>query len=117
MVGLSGPTLGEERFEQIVVATGRYHKPSIPDVPGLQSFSGTAGVNHTFSYKRPEDYRGLRVLVGGCAISSVEIASDLASAGRRAGCSHEPQAALCSAEAGQRSAVGPYGLHPLLRVE
>jgi thioredoxin reductase len=74
---------GEERFEQVVVATGRYHKPAIPDVPGLQSFSGSAGVNHTFSYKRPEDYRGLRVLVGGCAISSVEIASDLANLGAR----------------------------------
>lgn len=74
---------GEERFDQVVVATGRYHKPTIPDVPGLKSFSGTAGVNHTFSYKRPEDYRGLGVLVGGCAISSVEIASDLASLGAK----------------------------------
>jgi hypothetical protein len=64
-----------------VVATGRYHKPAIPDVPGLKSFSGPAGVNHTFSYKHPEEYRGLRVLVGGCAISSVEIASDLAGLG------------------------------------
>ena len=67
----------EEQFAQVVVATGRNHKPAIPDVPGLQSFSGSAGVNHTFSYKRPEQYRGLRVLVGGCAISSVEIASAL----------------------------------------
>jgi hypothetical protein len=71
----------EERFGQVVVATGRYHKPAIPDVHGLESFSGPAGVNHTFSYKRPEEYRGLRVLVGGCAISSVEIASDLAGLG------------------------------------
>jgi hypothetical protein len=74
---------GEERFEKVVVATGRYHKPAIPDVPGLKSFSGTAGVSHTFSYKRPEDYRRLRVLVGGCAISSVEIASDLANLGAK----------------------------------
>jgi cation diffusion facilitator CzcD-associated flavoprotein CzcO len=44
---------GEERFAQVVVATGRYHKPAIPDVPGLKSFSGPAGANHTFSYKRP----------------------------------------------------------------
>ena len=74
---------GEERFGRVVVATGRYHKPAIPDVPGLKSFSGSAGVNHTFSYKRPEDYRGLRVLVGGCAISSAEIASDLAGLGAK----------------------------------
>jgi hypothetical protein len=72
---------GEEKFEKIVVATGRYNKPTIPDVPGLNSFSGSAGISHTFDYKRPEDYRGLRVLVTGCAISSVEIASDLAHLG------------------------------------
>ena len=72
---------GEERFEKVVVATGRYNKPTIPDVPGLKSFSGSGGVSHTFGYKRPGDYRGLRVLVGGCAISTVEIASDLATLG------------------------------------
>jgi len=72
---------GEERFDKVIVATGRYNKPAIPEVLGLKSFSGSAGVSHTFAYKRPEDYRGLRVLVTGCAISSVEIASDLAALG------------------------------------
>ena len=32
---------------------------------------------HTFAYKDPEQYRGKRVLVAGCAISALEIASDL----------------------------------------
>ena len=68
----------EERFDQVVVASGRYHKPSIPDVPGLNSFDGSGGVSHTFDYQHPEQYRGLRVLVTGCSISSLEIASDLA---------------------------------------
>ncbi|MCU1226078.1 MAG: putative flavoprotein involved in transport [Edaphobacter sp.] len=72
---------GEEQFEQVVIASGRYHKPASPNVPGLQSFSGAGGVSHAFSYKRPEDYRGLRVLVAGCSISSLEIASDLATLG------------------------------------
>lgn len=72
---------GEEGFEKVVIATGRYNKPAIPDVPGLKSFSGSAGVTHTFAYKQPEDYHGLRVLVTGCAISSVEITSDLAALG------------------------------------
>ena len=72
---------GEEMFEQVVVAPGRYTKPSIPDVPGLESFSGKGGVSHAFSYKRPEEFRGLRVLVAGCSISSLEIASDLAMSG------------------------------------
>jgi dimethylaniline monooxygenase (N-oxide forming) len=72
---------GEEWFEKVVVATGRYNKPAIPDVRGLESFSGSGGVSHAFSFKRPEDFRGLRVLVAGCSISSVEIASDLAMLG------------------------------------
>jgi dimethylaniline monooxygenase (N-oxide forming) len=72
---------GEERFDHVVIATGRYNKPAIPDVPGIQSFSGSGGVSHAFSYKRPEDFRGQRVLVAGCSISSLEIASDLATLG------------------------------------
>jgi cation diffusion facilitator CzcD-associated flavoprotein CzcO len=45
---------GEERYEQVVIATGRYHKPSIPDVPGLQSFfparrAGGMGYRRLFS--------------------------------------------------------------------
>ena len=33
---------------------------------------------HSFGYKDPESFRGKRVLVIGCAISALEIASDLA---------------------------------------
>ena len=72
---------GEETFDQVIVATGRYNKPAYPKVSGLQSFSGSGGVNHAFSYKRPEAFRGSRVLVAGCSISALEIASDLAMLG------------------------------------
>ncbi len=72
---------GEEIFDQVIVATGRYNKPAYPKVPGLDSFSGSGGVSHAFSYKHPEAFRGLRVLVAGCSISSLEIASDLAMLG------------------------------------
>jgi thioredoxin reductase len=72
---------GEERFEKVVIATGRYNKPAIPEVRGLESFSGSGGVSHAFAFKCREDFRGLRVLVAGCSISSVEIASDLAMLG------------------------------------
>jgi dimethylaniline monooxygenase (N-oxide forming) len=72
---------GYERFEHVVVASGRYSKGLIPDVPGLGTFTGSGGVGHVFSYKQPESYRGLRVLVAGCSISSLEVASDLATTG------------------------------------
>jgi dimethylaniline monooxygenase (N-oxide forming) len=38
-------------------------------------------VLHSFEYKDPESFRGKRVLVVGCAISALEIASDLAMLG------------------------------------
>jgi len=48
---------------------------------GLESFSGTGGVAHTYAYADADRFRGLRVLVAGGAISALEIASDLAMAG------------------------------------
>lgn len=71
----------EDTYEKVVVATGRYHHPAIPPVPGLESYSGRRGLVHAFGYKHPEVYRGLRVLVAGCSISALEIASDLAMLG------------------------------------
>lgn len=71
----------ERIFSHVVVASGRYNKPSIPAIPGLDNFSGKGGIAHTFDYKHPEKYRDLRLLVVGSAISALEIASDLAMLG------------------------------------
>ena len=70
-----------ELFQYVVVASGRFNKPLIPSLPGLDSFSGEGGVLHSFRYKDPGGFRGKRVLVVGCAISALEIASDLAMLG------------------------------------
>jgi dimethylaniline monooxygenase (N-oxide forming) len=70
-----------ETFPYAVVATGRFNQPFIPPLPGLESFSGSGGVIHGFHYKNPVSFRGKRVLVAGCAISALEIASDLAMLG------------------------------------
>lgn len=66
-----------EIFEKVVVASGRYNKPKIPEIEGLASFTGKLGVKHTFEYKDPEIYRGAHVVVAGGSISALEIASDL----------------------------------------
>jgi dimethylaniline monooxygenase (N-oxide forming) len=70
-----------ETFPYVVVASGRFNKPFIPSLPGLESFSGSHGVTHGFQYKDPASFRGKRVLVAGCANSALEIASDLAMLG------------------------------------
>src|ERR1700742_223831 len=71
----------EERFERVVVASGRFHAPAIPAVPGLDTFAGSGGAISSYDYRGPSRYRGKRVLVAGCAISALEIASDLAQVG------------------------------------
>jgi dimethylaniline monooxygenase (N-oxide forming) len=70
-----------ELFQYVVVASGRFNRPLVPSLPGLDSFCGQGGVLHSFQYKDPEGFRGKRVLVVGCAISALEIASDLAMLG------------------------------------
>lgn len=72
---------GEESFERVVVATGRFHAAAIPPVPGLETFAGSAGAKPTYAYRGPDPYQGKRVLVAGCAISALEIAADLAQLG------------------------------------
>ena len=70
-----------ETFAYVVVASGRFNNPFTPSLPGLESFSGSQGVIHGFQYKDPASFREKRVLVVGCAISALEIASDLAMLG------------------------------------
>lgn len=70
-----------ETFPYVIVASGRYSAPRIPDIAGLDTFSGTGGVSHTFHYRDPQQYRGQRVLVAGCAISAVEVAPEISMAG------------------------------------
>ena len=74
----------EMTVPNIVIATGRYNKPNIPAIAGLESFSGELGARHAFHYKSPEEFRGKRVVVAGGSISALEIASDLSMLGSRA---------------------------------
>jgi cation diffusion facilitator CzcD-associated flavoprotein CzcO len=81
LVRSNGAEAKSEIFPYVVVASGRFNKPLMPSLPGLDSFGGQCGVLHSFGYKDPESFRGKRVLVIGCAISALEIASDLAMLG------------------------------------
>ena len=70
-----------ENYARVVIAPGRYHRALVPQVPGLAGFAGTGGVTHTSEYTEAARYRGQRVLVAGCSISALEIASELAVGG------------------------------------
>ena len=67
-------TVDGERFDGVIVASGRFRKPRLP--PGLDAFDGD--VIHAFDYPGAGTYRDRRTLVYGNGISGLEIASDLA---------------------------------------
>lgn len=65
----------------VVVATGNARVPFIPDIAGLDSFSGTT--LHSSEYRSGRDFIGRRVLVVGFGNSAAEIAIDLHEQGAR----------------------------------
>ncbi len=71
----------EEIFARVVVASGRHGTPSLPPIPGLDGFTGALGVSHAAAYAGEERHRGASVVVAGCSISALEIASALALGG------------------------------------
>ena len=72
---------GVETFDRVVVASGRFHRPVVPLVAGIDGFTGGAGVATTYDYRGASRYVGQRVLVAGCAVSALEIAAELAQHG------------------------------------
>ncbi|MEO8244630.1 MAG: NAD(P)-binding domain-containing protein [bacterium] len=70
-----------EHFGRVIIASGRHSKPVVPQVLGLDSFSGFLGSAHTAAYAGPARFAGASVLVAGCSISALEIATDLALGG------------------------------------
>jgi dimethylaniline monooxygenase (N-oxide forming) len=70
----TGWSVDGERFDAVVVASGRFRRPHRP--AGLERFGGE--LLHTFDYPGRESFRERRVLVYGNGISALEVASDLA---------------------------------------
>ena len=79
-VGAARPdgTVDDERFDALVVASGRFRAPRMP--PGLSGFRGE--LLHTYDYPGAEAFADRTVLVYGNGVSGVEVASDLASTAR-----------------------------------
>lgn len=78
---VAGGRVRQEIFKRVIVASGRHRSPQIPEVAGLDRFGGSLGAVHAAQYNGAERYRGRNVLVAGCSISALEIASELAYGG------------------------------------
>lgn len=72
-----------EQFDALVLATGHYDIPYIPDVPGLHDFAAAheGVVAHAKAFSVPEAYAGKRVLIVGNSASGFDIASEIAGGG------------------------------------
>ena len=62
----------EERFTHVIVATGTFHTPNVPDCPGLDSFKGP--ILHSKDVKHMEDFKGKRILIIGGRWSAEDLA-------------------------------------------
>lgn len=69
-----------ETFDAVVVATGHYIVPWIPQIPGLSDFADTSphAVIHSKAYRKKELYRDKRLVVVGASVSGADLAHDLA---------------------------------------
>jgi cation diffusion facilitator CzcD-associated flavoprotein CzcO len=69
-----------ETFDSLLVCSGHHREAFLPGYPGR--FSGR--IVHSSAYKRPDPFRGQRVLVVGAGNSAVDIAVDVAGVASRA---------------------------------
>ncbi|KAL2140790.1 hypothetical protein VTI28DRAFT_3265 [Corynascus sepedonium] len=71
----------EWSFDAVVVATGRYHEPRIPDVPGLKEWKDRFPDNvfHSKGYRSPELFREKTVFLLGSGVSALDIGKEIVS--------------------------------------
>lgn len=62
----------EERFDYVVVGSGHYSFPYMPEVEGMDAFKGR--VLHSHDFRNPAEFSGLRVLIVGSSSSAEDIA-------------------------------------------
>ena len=59
-------------FDAVIVCNGHYTRPRVPDIAGLEYFSGQ--VIHSHNYRKPEDIEGRRIAIWGTAASGLDLA-------------------------------------------
>ncbi|XP_060072874.1 uncharacterized protein LOC132552698 [Ylistrum balloti] len=67
--------INTQEFDAVLVCNGHYSKHYLPDVPGMEKFSGT--VTHSREYRLPDPYLGKTVLIIGASFSGLDIATDM----------------------------------------
>lgn len=66
-----------QSFDAIAICNGHYSRPRVPDLPGLDHFTGD--LIHSHNYRVPEPFRGKRVALWGTAASGADISREISS--------------------------------------
>ncbi|KXS95026.1 hypothetical protein AC578_136 [Pseudocercospora eumusae] len=76
----SASTAVEEVFDAVIVASGHYAVPYIPDVRGVQDWNRAhpGRISHSKYYRKPENYAGKKVIVVGNSASGIDIGAQIA---------------------------------------
>ncbi|PYI23927.1 pantothenate transporter [Aspergillus violaceofuscus CBS 115571] len=66
-------------FDAVIVASGHYHAPRVPDIPGLSDTKTRwpTRIIHSKGYRRPEAYKDKNVLLIGGGVSSTDVAKEI----------------------------------------
>lgn len=66
-------------FDRVVVASGHYNMPRIPDITGLKEWKirFPARIIHSKQYRNPQRYRDQNVVVLGAGVSALDICREL----------------------------------------
>ncbi|KAK7755787.1 monooxygenase [Diatrype stigma] len=69
-----------EEFDAVMVASGHYNDPFIPDIKGLAEFNRAhpGCVSHSKFYRRPDQYAGKKVVVVGNSASGIDLSAQIA---------------------------------------
>ncbi|KAJ9652079.1 hypothetical protein H2198_008665 [Neophaeococcomyces mojaviensis] len=72
-------------FDAVVIATGHYHMPRVPDVPGLSEWKAAYPdrIEHSKGYRNAEKFSDKNVLIIGAGVSSCDIAKEINIVGGR----------------------------------
>ncbi|OAA62091.1 Flavin monooxygenase-like protein [Cordyceps fumosorosea ARSEF 2679] len=71
--------VSSKRYDAVVVASGHYSDPFVPNVPGIAEFEAAhpGTIIHSKFYRRPEQFSGKKVLVVGNSASGIDISHQI----------------------------------------
>ncbi|KAL4235219.1 hypothetical protein ACF0H5_006857 [Mactra antiquata] len=74
------------KFDSVIVCNGHYAVPLLPEIPGMDKFTGT--IVHSHNYRVPEEFKDQVVICLGAGSSGQDICLDIATSAKQVILSH-----------------------------